>query len=792
MALLTSWAILLARLSGQHDLVIGSPTANRGRREIEGLIGFFVNTLALRINLEDSPSVVEVLERVKSQTLAAQQNQDIPFEQVVELVQPVRSLSHSPLFQVLFDWQNAPQQSFHFPGLELNRFEINSYQIAQFEFGLSLEHTGETITGSISYSKSLFEHSTVERYANYFLQLLRSMVATPEETIGSLPMLSPQERELLLYRWNNTTAPFPAHLCVQQLFEMQARKTPNAIAVVCEGRKFSYGELNRRANQLAHFLRELGVRPDCRVALCVERGLPMMVGLLAVLKAGGAYVPLDPAYPEERLRFMLEDSAPVVLLTHSHLALRFPVDIPVVLLDTESKLWHNQSNTNPDPAAVGLKPDHLAYLIYTSGSTGTPKGVCIEHRNVVNFLTWARTHFSENVLERTLASTSLNFDLAVFECVVPLTTGNTVEIVRDVLDLIRRPLRVSLINTVPSAMKALLTGGANFDGVRVVNLAGEPLKQDLAERLFAETSIEHLSNLYGPSETTTYSTWVTMHRGETFVQHIGRPVSNTRVYILDLQGEPTPIGVTGEIYIGGAGVARGYLNRPALTAERFLPDPFASDPGARMYRTGDLGRWLPDGNIEFLGRNDFQVKIRGFRIELGEIESRLAEHNGIREAVVIAREDQPGDQRLVAYYVPLPSRPEVPQPEALRAHLSRSLPEYMVPSAYVCLDALPLTPNGKIDRKALPTPDACAARSYEPPEGETEIVMSRIWGDVLGLDRVGRYDNFFELGGHSLLAVTLVDRLRPHGIFADIGRIFDTPTLAEFAQATRTLKEIEL
>ncbi|HEX4168339.1 MAG TPA: amino acid adenylation domain-containing protein [Bryobacteraceae bacterium] len=793
MALLAGWAILLARLSGQHDLVIGSPTANRGRREIEGLIGFFVNTLALRIKLEDSPSVVEVLERVKAQMLAAQQNQDIPFEQVVELVQPVRSLSHTPLFQVLFDWQNASQQSFHFPGLELNRFEINSYQIAQFEFGLSLEEAGETIIGSIAYSKALFERSTVERYAGYLLQLLRSMIAAPEQSIHSLPMLSLEERNVLLYRWNDTAAAFPADLCVHHLFEAQAQKTPHATAVVYEGQQLSYGELNRRANQLAHYLRELGIRPDDRVALCVERGLPMMVGLLAVFKAGGAYVPLDPAYPEERLRFMLDDAQPVALLTQSHQAPRFPVAVRVLHLDTDLNLWRNQPQTNPDPAVVDLRPHHLAYIIYTSGSTGLPKGVSIEHRNIVNFVTWAGTHFSENTLQRTLASTSLNFDLAVFECLVPLTTANTVEIVRDLLDLVRRPVPVTLINTVPSAMKALLTGGATFDGVRAVNLAGEPLKQELAERIFAETAIERLSNLYGPSETTTYSTWVTIRRGEPFAPHIGRPVANTRIYILDAQGEPMPIGVAGEIYIGGAGVARGYLNRPKLTAERFLPDPFASEPGARMYRTGDRGRWLADGNIEFLGRNDFQVKIRGFRIELGEIEARLAELGGIREAVVVAREDQFGDQRLIAYYVPLADDPQAPDANTLRTHLVASLPGYMVPSAYVALDALPLTPNGKLDTKALPGPDTWgAARSYEPPEGDTELVVSRIWADVLGCERVGRHDNFFELGGHSLLAVTLIDRLRPHGMDADIRRVFDAPTLAEFVRATRTLKEIEL
>jgi amino acid adenylation domain-containing protein len=518
----------------------------------------------------------------------------------------------------------------------------------------------------------------------------------------------------------------------------------------------------------------------------------MIVALLAVLKAGGAYVPLDPAYPEERIRFMLEDSEPVAVLTQCRLADRLPVSMPVVRLDAEINGWRNYTDTDPHPEAVGLTSQHLAYIIYTSGSTGMPKGVSIKHSNVVNFLTWCKTQFPATSLDRTLASTSLNFDLAVFECVLPLITGNTVEVVRHLFDLIHRSVPVTLINTVPSAMNAILNGGARLDEVSAVNLAGEVLMQGLAERIFAETSIERLSNLYGPSETTTYSTWVTMVRGEPFAAHIGQPIANTTVYILNAHDQLTPIGVAGEIYIGGAGVARGYLNRPELTAERFLPDPFSSLAAARMYRTGDLGRWLPDGNIEYLGRNDFQVKIRGYRIELGEIEARLTLYPGVEHALVLAREDQAGDQRLVAYYVTSSGSFHAPEVETLRLHLSGYLPDYMVPSVFIPLDALPLTPNGKVDRQALLPPPSWATPTFDPPKGEKEILISRVWAAVIGVENVGRHDNFFELGGHSLLAVTLVNRLRSEGFVTDLRRVFEAPTLADFARTISRFREVEL
>src|SRR5438270_2725443 len=496
--------------------------------------------------------------------------------------------------------------------------------------------------------------------ARHYVQMLDAVVRDPGCAAGRVEMLSAAERQQLLYGWNDTATEFPQDKCLHQLFEEQVARTPNAVAVMFEKEELSYAQLNARANQLAHYLRELGVKPDSRVAICVERGLEMVVGLLAVLKAGGAYVPLDPAYPADRLRFMLEDSAPVALLTQSHLEKLFAgiADrLPVLDLTAATPPWQQHPETNPDAAAIGLGPRHLAYVIYTSGSTGMPKGVGIEHLNTVNFISWSQSSFTSSALERTLFSTSLNFDLAVFECFVPLACGAMVRIVPNALELARTQVDVTLINTVPSAMSSLVEAGRVPQTVHTINMAGEPLQRALVEKIFATTQVSAVCNLYGPSETTTYSTWVAMPRNEGFVSHIGRPIANTRIYILDAHGEPVPLGVTGELYIGGAGVARGYLNRPELTAEKFLKDPFTDDANGRMYRTGDLGRWLSDGNIKFLGRNDFQVKIRGFRIELGEIEAALRSDARVQDAVVTV--DGEGEaKRLLGYVVAGAEEPE--------------------------------------------------------------------------------------------------------------------------------------
>ena len=654
MTLLGGWGALLGRLTGQQDVVIGTPVANRGRMEIEGLIGFFVNTLAVRVEMRGGEKVGELLEGVKRETLAAQQHQDIPFEQVVELVQPVRSLAHSPLFQVMFSWENNPAARLQLPGVETQQLRSGSDVKAKFDMTLFLREAGEGIVGGVVYATTLFERSTIERYLGYLQRLLEGMVADEEQLVGRLAILPEQERQQVLYGWNATAAEYPRDRCLHELFEEQVERTPAATAVVCAGQSMSYGELNRRANQLAHYLRGVGVKADERVGICAERSLEMVVGLLAVLKAGGAYVPLDPEYPQERLQYMVSDSEPVAVLTQGHLKAlvrRVGNGTPVIELDEESWKWAGESKSNPTRQEIELHCNHLAYVIYTSGSTGQPKGVMLEHRNAVNLMVWAHREFSNELLRRTLFSTSLNFDLAVYEFFVPLTCGASIRMVANVLKMERGDQEdVTLINTVPSALTALLDMGEVFPGIKAVNVAGEPLKRELVQRIFANSGVKQICNLYGPTETTTYSTWVRMTRQTGFATHVGRPIANTQVYILDSEQEPVPVGVTGEIYVGGAGVARGYLNREELTRERFVGDRFSGEAGARMYRTGDLGRWREDGTVEYLGRNDFQVKVRGFRIELGEIEGRLLEQEGVREAVVVAREEEGGERRLVAYY----------------------------------------------------------------------------------------------------------------------------------------------
>ncbi|MBO4228605.1 amino acid adenylation domain-containing protein, partial [Bradyrhizobium neotropicale] len=509
-------------------------------------------------------------------------------------------------------------------------------------------------------------------------------------------------------------------------------------------------------------------KPDQPVAICVARSVAMVVGLLAILKAGGAYLPLDPAYPRARLHQVLKDAAPALLLAdaagRAALGAEALADLTVVDLAAATPEWANLPAANPDPRALGLTSRHLAYVIYTSGSTGTPKGVMIEHASTVNLLHWSSEVFAASEISRTLFSTSISFDLSVYECFVPLAQGSTLYLVENALALAERSLEISLINTVPSAIAALVDRKAVPASTSVVNLAGEWLTAELIEKIFASSRVQKICNLYAPSETTTYSTWICVRRGDVVVETIGRPIANTRVYLLDDHGGLVPFGAVGELYIGGAGVARGYLNRPELTAERFIASPFVD--GDRLYRTGDLARYLPDGNLEFLGRNDDQVKIRGFRIEPGEIAARLCEHPLVREAVVVAHEGPGGDKQLVAYVVCAPEAASNglegrELAGALRAHISARLPDYMVPSAFVPLAALPLTPNGKLDRKGLPAPEdeAYARAAYEPPQGEIEAALAELWAELLGVERVGRHDHFFALGGHSLVAVRLLSRV---------------------------------
>nr|UXB94742.1 non ribosomal peptide synthetase [Pseudomonas cichorii] len=788
MTVLAAWAATLGRLSGQEHVVIGSPVANRMNAEIEGLIGLFVNTLALPIDLSGKPDFTELLRRVRQLSLEAQARQALPFEHVVEVVKPVRSLSHSPLFQAMLSWQNNENVDLMLGDLTLEGIGAPRNS-AKFDLSLDLGEINGQLQGSLEFATALFYPETVERYRGYLESLLRAMVADAEQAVHGVALPGEAER-LHLARFNDTHHYYPPAQTIHGLFEAQVLRTPDAPALVHGHEQLSYRQLNERANCLAWHLRTQGVEPDARVAICMERGTEMVVGLLAILKAGGGYVPLDPAYPVERIAYMLEDSAPTVVLAHGP-TLGLLSATPAPVIDLDSRTWLGQPLENPD--VPGLSAAHLAYVIYTSGSTGMPKGVMIEHRNTVNFLSWAKRAFEPAVLARTLFSTSLNFDLAVYECFAPLTTGGCIDLVQNALELQRNEHDVTLINTVPSALKALLESSGLGQGVHTVNVAGEALKRSLVEKLFEQTQVKRLCNLYGPSETTTYSSWVAMDREDGFSAHIGKPIANTQFHVLDEYLNPVPLGVAGELFIGGAGVARGYLNRDDLTAQRFFDDPFSSVPGARMYRTGDLGRWLADGNIEYLGRNDDQVKIRGFRIELGEIEARLARHEAVRDVVVVAREDEPGDVRLVAYYMPQSAKVLVDS-GLLRAHLQAQLPEYMVPAAYVRLDAMPLTPNGKLDRKLLPLPDSNAyvTHRYEAPQGETETWLAMLWAELLKVERVGRHDHFFELGGHSLLAVSLIERMRHEGLEADVRVLFGQSTLAAVAASVVPLRTLEV
>ncbi|WP_256667595.1 non-ribosomal peptide synthetase [Pseudomonas sp. Fl5BN2] len=780
-----AWAQVLARTSGRDDVVFGTVLLGRlqGYAGAERAMGLFINTLPLRIVLAGR-GVQDVVLATFRELMVLLEHEQAP----LVLAQRCSGVAPAlPLFSALLNYRHSVSggADLGWEGIRL----LSGEERTNYPFTVSVDDLGDGFNLTAQTAAGADPARIVAYLATAMTGLVAALADEPERLVLSLPVLSPEEHQQLLYGFNATQRDFPQDALIHQLFEAQAQRSPAATALVFEQQTLSYGELNRRANQLAHHLIALGVRPDDRVALCVERSPEMVVGLLAILKAGGAYVPLDPAYPAERRAYMLADATPVVLLTQRSLVDESAHTLPTVLLDVQNPTVDQLADSNPDARALGLTSRHLAYVIYTSGSTGQPKGVMIEHRNTVNFLTWAHRSFDSETLAKTLFSTSLNFDLAVYECFAPLTSGGSIDVVTNVLELQQGEHDVTLINTVPSALKALLESGGLSKGVHTVNVAGETLKRSLVENLFEQTNVKRLCNLYGPSETTTYSSWVSMDREDGFAAHIGKPVANTQFYLLDDHGQPVPLGVAGEIYIGGAGVARGYLNRDDLTAERFLNDPFSSVQNSRMYKTGDLGRYLPDGNIEYLGRNDDQVKIRGFRIELGEIEAKLAQHQDINETAVLAREDILGEKRLVAYY----TAPQTLDIDELRRHLQTQLPDYMIPAAYVHLDALPLTPNGKLDRKALPAPglDSLITRDYEAPVGDVEMTLARLWAEVLNVDRVGRHDHFFELGGHSLLAVSLMERLRQAGLEADVRTLFEQPTLSGYAAATERM-EIEL
>ena len=830
-ALLAAFYVLLHRYTEQEDITVGSPWTNRQHPQIQNLVGFFVNTLVLRAYVSRDFTFRELVREVRDIFLAAIAHQELPFETLVEEFQQVRDLSRNPLFQVMFAFQNFAAPNLALAGLTAEAIDVDT-GTSKFDLTLSLAERAGQLYGFFEYNTDLFDHATIERMVEHFQTLLESIVANPDQRISDLPILTEMERHQLLVEWNDTASDYPKDFCIHELVEAQVERTPEAIAVQFEGEQLTYQELNSRANQLAHYLQGLGVGPEKLVGICVERSLEMVVGLLGILKAGGAYVPLAPSYPRERLRFMLEDAQVSVLLTQEKLVedgglriedsdLRSSIlDPRIICLDRDWPLIEQQKDDDPKQAVTS---ENLAYVIYTSGSTGQPKGVQIEHRSVLNCL-----HSVRQVVELTendvfLALTTISFDIAALEIFLPLITGAKLVLASrdEVLDakLLLDRLKecgVTVMQATPSGWTLLLDAGWRSSRNFKILSGGEILSRPLADQLLEGGA--SLWNLYGPTETTIWSTVFKVEAGEGPV-FIGRPINNTRIYVLDSHLQIVPIGVYGEIYIGGDGLARGYLNRPELTTERFVPYPFNDQPDSLLYRTGDRARYRPDGNVEFLGRLDNQVKIRGFRIELGEIEAALNKHPSVKECVVTAssfppprrgrikvgvtpltnsvREETPlslpspvegegvleSERNLIVYLV---SNKEKPLVTELRSFLQEKLPDYMIPSSFVFLDAIPLSPNGKIDRNALPPPDGerpSIDQGFVEPRTEIEELVAQVWREVLKVDKIGVYDNFFDLGGHSLLATRVVARLRNNlSVDLPLRKLFQLPTVAGLAE----------
>jgi amino acid adenylation domain-containing protein len=716
--LLSAYAILLQRLSGQDDLVVGHG----------------VDFLPMRLQLDGASTVAEHIGMVQRKSPEACGNFDLTFD------------------------------------------------ARESDRGLIVACT---------YKADLFYAETISRGLEHFETLLENMVADPAQPISAVRLLSAAEERKIVVDWNQTALEFPADRLIHELFEAQAERTPDAVAAVAGRQAITYRELNRRANQLAHHLKSLGVGPDVLVGLCVERSFALLVGVLGILKSGGAYVPLDWTYPPDRVRFMLEDAQAPVVVTQQNVRQHVPpTHARVVCLDTDV----GQIGTRSNPVKAGHSAN-LAYVMYTSGSTGRAKGVALEHRSAVSFIHWAREAFSAEELKGVLASTSICFDLSVFEIFVPLSWGGTVILADNAVDLPAMPPehRITLINTVPSAIKDLLKTGRIPSSVSVVNLAGEKLATQVVQQLYARPHIRKVYDLYGPSEATTYATWTLRTANGPAV--VGRPLANTQVYILDGQMQPCPVGVPGEIYIGGDCLARGYLNRPELTAEKFIANPFSAVAGARLYKTGDLGRYLADGNIEFIGRRDHQVKIRGYRIELGEIEAVLAQHSGVQECVAVVREDTPEQKQIVAYIVPAAGAKL--NGREVRPFLRERLPDYMVPAVLVTLAALPLMPNGKVNRAGLPAPAQAVILPEEANQIETatavEEALMEIWREVIGVEKVGLHDDFFDLGGHSVLVAQITSRVRQvFEVDLSMRHLFGAPTVGALAKVVEGLLEEEL
>jgi amino acid adenylation domain-containing protein len=798
MTLLSAFYVFLYRYTGQEDLVVGAPIANRNRREIEDLIGFFVNTLVMRTQVSNELTFRELLAKVREVSLEAYAHQDMPFEKLVEELQPERNLSHSPFFQVAFHLQNALTEELCLAGLSISAINSEAKQ-AKYDLVLSAFEAEDGLKAVLNYNTDLFEPETIARMATHFQKVLLAAVEDPDQKISRLALLSAEEERQLLFTWNEGKRDYGKNRLIHHAVEEQARLRPDAIAVRSGSTTLTYGELNRKANQLAHRLRKLGVVPEAIVGICTDRSVEMMVAVLGILKSGGAYLALDPAYPKPRLAFMLDEARVRVLVTQETLSSQLPdSSAQKIYLDADTEELARESEHDP---ASGVAPGNLAYVIYTSGSTGKPKGIMIEHGSLANYVAWANDFMFDDTVTSVPAVQALTFDGSLKQIFSPLLRGIEVRImekteVADPVALLKalKGQEGVRFSAVPSMWKAVLDAVESDptiprDFITRSFVGGEELPKSLVDRTLAFFPDLLLWNFYGPSEITATATAALIYAGDRIT--IGRPIAGKKIHILDSQLQPVPIGVAGEIYIGHEGVARGYLHRADLTAESFIPDPFSPGTGVRLYRTRDRGRYRADGAIEFLGRYDHQVKVRGFRIELGEIEAALREHHGLSEAVALIRKGADDEKYIAAYVVP--AQQPAPTAGELRAWLKERLPEYMVPSAWMHLEQLPLTASGKLDRASLPEPERGRpdlASLFVAPRTAIEGMLAEIFADILNLERAGINDNFFELGGHSLLATRVVTRIRK--VFnADLPlrRFFERPTareIAEFLTANET------
>lgn len=803
MTLLAAFKVLLFQYTGQEDIIVGSPVAGRMYPELENLPGLFTNTLALRTNLSGRPGFREVVRRVRATALSAYANQDLPFERVVAEVQPERTLSHAPLFQTMLILQNIPAARLELPGLTLSALEMDNHT-AKFDLELDIQETPSGLQGHMEYNTDLFDEATIERMLDHFQQLLCNALLDPASPPDRLSLLTASERQRVLQTWNATAMPYPAGQCYHELFQEQVRLAPDALAVIDGEVHLSYDELNRRANRLARYLVQAGVGPDVLVALLAERGWQLLTAILAVSKAGGAYLPLDPAYPPARLCHILEHSRALLVLTTSE-CLPFlreiqPSQGTEAYVAIESVL--QQEELAPTNLPINVTPRNLAYVIYTSGSTGQPKGVMLEQRGMLNHLYVKMRDLKLNAGDRVAQTASQCFDISVWQMLAPLLVGASVEIfpttiTRDPVELFKQVARrrITVLETVPALLQVALAslqrpGAAlpDLDALRWLLLTGEALPPALIQNWFACYPRLPLLNAYGPTECSddvTHHPLLKPFETSVLFTPIGRPVANTQLYVLNRSLEPLPVGLPGELYVGGVGVGRGYLEDPARTAEAFLPDPFSSEAAARMYKTGDIARWLPDGTLEYLGRSDSQVKVRGYRIEPGEIEAVLSQSSSLHQCVVLVRENLSEHRSLVAYVTASPDSQTPPQPEEMARFLRERLPEYMVPSAFLVLDCLPLNANGKIDRQALLSLELPARSAEQSEESHTHLeeVLALIWAEVLETERIDLHKNFFELGGHSLLAAQVMARLgEVFELDFPLRWIFETPTIAGLAR----------